>query len=32
MDVHELRKWAAEWSDQIMAIETGEVRSVGQSI
>lgn len=32
MDVHELRKWAAEWSDQIMAIETGEVRSAGQSI
>jgi nitrogenase iron protein NifH len=32
MDVHELRKWAAEWSDQILAIETGEVRSAGQSI
>ena len=32
MDVHELRKWAAEWSDQILAIETGEVRSTGQSI
>lgn len=32
LDVHELRKWAAEWSDQILAIETGEVRSSGQSI
>jgi nitrogenase iron protein NifH len=32
LDVHELRKWAAEWSDQILAIETGEVRSAGQSI
>ncbi len=32
LDVHELRKWAADWSDQLMAIETGEVRSAGQSI
>lgn len=32
LDVHELRKWAAEWSDQLLAIETGEVRSSGQSI
>ncbi len=32
LDVHELRKWAAEWSDQILAMETGEVRSSGQSI
>lgn len=32
LDVHELRKWAADWSDQILAIETGEVRSAGQSI
>lgn len=32
LDVHELRKWAAEWSDRILAIETGEVRSTGQSI
>jgi len=32
LDVHELRKWAAEWSDQLLAIETGEVRSTGQSI
>ena len=32
LDVHELRKWAAGWSDQILAIETGEVRSTGQSI
>ena len=32
LDVHELRKWAASWSDQILAIETGEVRSSGSSI
>jgi nitrogenase iron protein NifH len=32
LDVHELRKWAAGWSDQLLAIETGEVRSSGQSI
>jgi nitrogenase iron protein NifH len=32
LDVHELRKWAAGWSDQILAVETGEVRSSGQSI
>ncbi|MGD0584331.1 MAG: nitrogenase iron protein [Oryzomonas sp.] len=32
LDVHELRKWAAEWSDQLLAIETGEVRSSGASI
>jgi nitrogenase iron protein NifH len=32
LDVQELRKWAADWSDQLLAIETGEVRSVGQSI
>lgn len=27
-----LRKWAADWSDQILAVETGEVRSSGASI
>ncbi|BCS54125.1 nitrogenase iron protein [Geobacter sp. SVR] len=32
LDVHELRRWAAGWSDQIVAVETGEVRSTGQSI
>lgn len=32
LDVHELRRWAAGWSDQLLAIETGEVRSSGQSI
>jgi nitrogenase iron protein NifH len=32
LDVHDLRKWAAGWSDQLLAIETGEVRSRGQSI
>ena len=28
----ELRAWAAEWADQILAIETGEVRGVGSAI
>ena len=32
LDVHELRKWAAEWADQLLAIETGEVRSTGAAI
>jgi len=32
LDVHELRKWAAEWSDQILAIETGEVRTSAAGI
>ena len=27
-----LRKWAADWSNQILAVETGEVRSSGASI
>jgi nitrogenase iron protein NifH len=27
-----LRKWAAGWSDQILAVQTGEVRSSGASI
>jgi nitrogenase iron protein NifH len=27
-----LRKWAADWSDQILAVETGEVRSSGANI
>jgi nitrogenase iron protein NifH len=32
LPVEELRKWAAGWADQILAVETGEVRSVGASI
>ncbi len=32
LGAEELRKWAASWSDQILAVETGEVRSSGQSI
>ena len=32
LDVHQLRKWAAEWSDQILAVESGEVRGTAQSI
>jgi nitrogenase iron protein NifH len=27
-----LRKWAASWSDQILAVQTGEVRNIGASI
>ncbi len=30
--VEELRKWAAGWADQILAIETGEIRSTGGGI
>ena len=30
--VEDLRKWAAGWADQILAIETGEVRSAGGGI
>jgi nitrogenase iron protein NifH len=32
LDVRDLRKWAAEWADQLLAIETGEVRSTGAFI
>ncbi|HEY5975358.1 MAG TPA: nitrogenase iron protein NifH [Geobacteraceae bacterium] len=32
LPVEDLRKWAAGWADQILAVETGEVRSVGASI
>ncbi|MBF0529478.1 MAG: AAA family ATPase [Deltaproteobacteria bacterium] len=32
LNFHDLRKWAAGWADQILAIETGEVRSTGASI
>lgn len=32
LEVHELRKWAAEWSDQILAVESGEVRGTAQHI
>ena len=28
----ELREWAAQWADQILAIETGEVRGTGSAI
>jgi nitrogenase iron protein NifH len=28
----DLREWAAEWADQILAIETGEVRGAASSI
>ncbi len=32
LQVEALRKWAAGWADQILAIETGEVRSAGGGI
>lgn len=32
LDVKELREWAAKWADQLLAMETGEVRSVAASI
>lgn len=32
LDVKELRDWAASWADQILAIETGEVRSAAANI
>ncbi len=32
LDVKELREWAASWADQILAFETGEVRSAAASI
>ncbi|MDR1109304.1 MAG: nitrogenase iron protein [Deltaproteobacteria bacterium] len=32
LDPRELRDWASEWSDQILAIERGEVRSSGALI
>jgi nitrogenase iron protein NifH len=32
LDVKELRDWAASWADQILAIESGEVRSEGSQI
>ena len=32
LTVEELRKWAAGWSDQLLAIETGEVRSNAANI
>ncbi|MDR1495697.1 MAG: nitrogenase iron protein [Clostridiales Family XIII bacterium] len=32
LDSHELRDWAAEWADQILAIESGEVRAAAAGI
>lgn len=32
LSVEDLRQWANTWSDQILAIETGEVRSSGANI
>lgn len=32
LETSELREWAASWADQLLAIETGEVRSVAAGI
>lgn len=32
LDVRELREWAASWADQLLALETGEVRSTAANI
>ena len=32
LDAQELRAWASQWSDQILALEKGEVRSAGAQI
>lgn len=32
LDVKELRDWAASWADQLLALETGEVRSQAANI
>jgi nitrogenase iron protein NifH len=32
LEIRELREWAAGWADQLLAIETGEVRGVAASI
>jgi nitrogenase iron protein NifH len=32
LNLEELKAWAAEWSDQIMAVEVGEVNSKGAAI
>jgi nitrogenase iron protein NifH len=32
LEIRELREWAAQWADQILALETGEVRSAAANI
>ncbi len=32
LEVKELREWAAKWADQLLAIETGEIRSAAGGI
>jgi nitrogenase iron protein NifH len=32
LDVQELREWAAKWAGEILALETGETRTVGANI
>lgn len=32
LEISELREWAAKWADQLLALETGEIRSPGTGI
>lgn len=32
LELQDLRSWAASWADQIVAVESGEVQSVGEAI
>ncbi|MGD0153976.1 MAG: nitrogenase iron protein, partial [Thermacetogeniaceae bacterium] len=32
LEVKELREWAAGWADQLLAVETGEVRGAAANI
>ncbi len=32
LSLQDLREWASKWSDQILAIESGEVRTVAEAI
>jgi nitrogenase iron protein NifH len=32
MEIEELRNWAAKWADNLVALETGEIRGTAQSI
>jgi nitrogenase iron protein NifH len=32
LEIKDLREWAAKWADQLLAIETGEVRSAAENI
>jgi nitrogenase iron protein NifH len=32
LEIQELREWAASWADQLLALETGEIRSQAANI